>query len=310
MTQAILDRRIAFKSPTESELPACRLLLPEAFRWGTAPDFVLALAQNPLRFLGGAAWVVGRRRSDGRPLLKVALRVAGPHRGQGIGTQLLNRLEAAARRRRIDVLSASADVLRDRDWGDFLVARGFRPILRLHTFEADARRMADFFISRRDRLADRGKIPAGVSAVSVRDVPARRVAEFFAAHLGGTDDLVDSRLRSLSDGTTESLGYVLTRGGDVQAALLHRLDGSMATIDALAVAPSLRGEGARVGWANMMVTARAFEHYVSNGIERVRYVISESNRMVMKQYLRFEPREIEVREYYERTVSPEPGESF
>jgi hypothetical protein len=27
--------------------------------------------------------------------------------------------------------------------------------------------------------------------------------------------------------------------------------------------------------------------------------------MVMKQYLRFEPREIEVREYYERTVGPE-----
>jgi GNAT superfamily N-acetyltransferase len=302
MTQAILGRRIAFKSPTEPELPACRILLPEVFRWGTAPDFVLASSQNPLRFLGGAAWVVGRRRSDGRPLLKVALRVAGPHRGQGIGTQLLDRLEAVARRRRIDVLSASADIPRDRDWADFLVARGFRPVLRLHTFEADARRMADFFISRRDLLAHRGKIPGGASIVPVRDVPARRVAEFFAAHLGGIDDQVDSHLRSRADGTTDSLGYALLIAGVPQAALLHRLDGSTATIDALAVSPSLRGEGARVGWANMMITAKAFEHYSSNGIERVRYVISESNRMVMKQYLRFEPREIEVREYYERTV--------
>lgn len=307
MTQAILDRRILFKSPTEAELPACRILLPEVFRWGTAPDFVLALAQNPLRFLGGAAWVVGRRRADGRPLLKVALRVAGPHRGRGIGSQLLNRVEAAARRRGVGVLSASADVPRDREWAVFLAARGFRPILRLHTFEADMRRMADFFISRRDLLADRGKIPAGVSTVSVRDVPARRVAEFFAAHLGGIDDQVDSRLRLRADGATDSLGYVLMSGGDVQAALLHRLDGSTATIDALAVAPSLRGEGARVGWANMMITARAFEHYSINGIERVRYVISESNRMVMKQYLRFEPKEIEVRDYYERMVSPEPS---
>lgn len=305
MTQAILDRRIVFRSPTETELPACRILLPEVFRWGTAPDFVLASSQNPLRFLGGAAWVVGRRRSDGRPLLKIAVRVAGPNRGQGIGTQLLNRLEAAACRRGIDVLSASADVLRDREWTDFLVTRGFRPILRLHTFEADMRRMAEFFISRRDLLADRGKIPAGVSIVPVRDVPARRVAEFFAAHLGGIDDQVDSHLRARADGTTNSLGYALLIAGEPRAALLHRLEGSTATIDALAVAPSLRGDGARVGWANMMITARAFEHYSTNGIERVRYVISESNRMVMKQYLRFEPREIEVREYYERVARPE-----
>jgi hypothetical protein len=54
-----------------------------------------------------------------------------------------------------------------------------------------------------------------------------------------------------------------------------------------------------------MLTARAMEHYILNGIERVRFVVSGSNGMMMEQYLRFDVRQIEVREDYERAIRPD-----
>ncbi len=302
MSRAILERPAVVRAALETELPACRMLLPEAFAWGTSPDFVLATAQNPLRFLGAAAFTVGRRRVDGRPLMKIAMRVPAPHRRRGVGTRLLHHLDDAARRRGIEVISAIAGLPEQGAWADFLAARGFAPAQRLHTFDADVRRMSAHFSSRRDWLAGHGKIPSRAEVVSLREAPRRQIAELFAAQLGGMDDQVEACLRAVADRLTSNLGHAVMLDGAVQAALYHRREEKRVAIEALAVSPSLQTRGTRAGWAHMLVTASAFEWYVSNGIERARYAVSASNRMVMKQYLRFDPDEIEVREFYERTI--------
>ena len=300
MSQAILDEAVQVTPASEFELPACRSLLPEALRWDVSPDFLLASTKKPLRIQGAAAFTTGHRRGDGQRLVRFAARVATPYRGRGIGTQLLNGVEAAARRRGIKLLSSTVVRRVHDDWADFLVHHGFVSVERQHTFEVDLGRMAEFYLPRRDWLVERKEIPAAVSVVSLREAPMRELAELFACHLSSTDEIYNGILRTRTEVGSDNLGFALMIGGEVQAAILHRVETSVAFTDALVVAPSLRGDAAKVGWANILLSARAIHWYLDRDVRRVRYVVSASNVRAMRQYSRFKPDELEVRETFEK----------
>jgi len=302
MSQAVLDEAVQVKSASELELPACRLLLPEAMRWGASPDFLLASTKKPLRFQGAAAFTTGHRRSDGQRLLKFAARVAEPYRGRGVGTQLFNEIEAAARRRGIYLLSSTLVPDSHKAWAGFLLHHGFVSVERQHKFEADLVRMAEFYLPRRDWLIERKEIPADVSVVSLREAPTRDIAKLFACHLSSTDEIYDGILRTRTEVGSDNLGFALMIGGVVQAAILHRIESSVAFTDALVVAPFLRGDGVKVGWANILLSARAIDWYLNRNVHRVRFVVSASNPRAMKQFLRFKPDELEVRETFEKAL--------
>jgi GNAT superfamily N-acetyltransferase len=302
MIQAAIGVPIEVIRPSRLEFPACRALLQEAFHWGTSPDFLLAVTRSPLRFHGAAAFTVGQRRHDARKILRFGMRVAPPRRGAGVGSQQMASIENAARRRGIDTLSSMAIVGLNDDWSSFLKRRGFERIERLHTFEADLRSITDSYFPMRARLNSRGMIPEGVAIIPLRQAPISSVANLLATNLGSAIEGYEDSLRARLQARSANAGYALLIGDDVRAVLMHRIVGERATTDAIVVDPGLRSDGARIGWANVLILSHALEHYESRGVRRVRYVISATNQKALKQYMRFAPDEVEVSDFYERPL--------
>ena len=143
------------RPPSDAEWPACRMLLPHAFRAGMAPEGLLAFVGGGA--IGGAA---AFRISEGL-LHDLAIRVPRPCRRRGIGSRLLERVCELAAARGLSAIHAVVDATAEPGAALFLEARGFVCEHRFRLVEGDVHRLRDRIIPLRDRLRACGRIPPG-----------------------------------------------------------------------------------------------------------------------------------------------------
>jgi GNAT superfamily N-acetyltransferase len=259
---------IEVRPPARDELPACRMLLPEAFRSGIRPDLLLAAGSSPRRYLGALAYDLVHH--GGRLGWRLRLHVARAARRRGVGLRLIGEIAGRGRRRGAAFLAieAGAD---DPAAAAFLAAAGFRVASRCSTYEGDLAHYRGVVAPIRDRLAARGRIPEGARVVGPREAPAEalgRLVEEWAARafLPAAD---------LSSGywwrpSVRDASAILLLGDRAIGGVVAEARGEVAEIPWRSVEPEFRG-----GWANVVLAAGSADRLAALGVRRVRFATTE-----------------------------------
>ncbi len=290
-------RTVSVRPPSGPEKRVCRMLLPEAFQQGGSAEFLLALAEPPLQFLGAGAYVP-IRSSDGQPAWQVMLRVADPCRRQGVGTQLLQALRAQAQLRGIATLLTWHQPEQQPEADPFLRHQGFTREDRFTLFEADIERLAGSLGGLRDWLMARDRVPPGARVVPLREAPLDQVARLNAQSFGGTSEEIARRMRQALMRQSTSDGQVVMLGDEVAGALLMGIDGTTCWVDTRVVAAPYRGRWANIGWANLLLLSAGLEWGLARGVQCVRFVSSAKNRNTMKLAARCAAEVVQVADLY------------
>jgi len=255
---------IEVRPPTRGELPACRMLLPEAFQSGPRPDLLLAMAARPFRYLGVLAYELVHQ--GGRLGWRLRLHVARSARRRGVGTRLIREIADRGRRRGAAFLAVEAGT-EDRSAGTFLAASGFRIASRCSVYEGDLAHYRCVLGSIRDRLAARGRVPEGARIVGPREAPALAlgclVEEWAARALLAASDLSGDFWRRPS---VRDASVILMLGDRALGGILAEARGEAADLAWCWVAPEFQG-----GWATIVLSAGSADRLAALGTRRVRF---------------------------------------
>jgi GNAT superfamily N-acetyltransferase len=275
MTATIDDLRvpaggdaIEVRPPTRHELPACRMLLPEAFHSGTRPDLLLAMATSPRRYLGVLAYDLVCH--GGRLGWRLRVHVAQAARRCGVGLRLIGEIADRGRRRGAAFLAVEAGA-EDRAAAAFLAACGFRAASRCTTYEGDLAHYRGVVVAIRDRLAARGRIPDGARVVGPREAPAEaliRLQEEWAARaaLPAADLSPDFWRRP----TVRDASSILMLGDRAIGGAVAEARGEAADVPWRSVVPEFRA-----GWANVVLEAGLADRLTALGVRRARFATTE-----------------------------------
>jgi GNAT superfamily N-acetyltransferase len=276
------DRRfdpatLSLRPATPRERRACRMLLPESSRWAWPAEYFVALGNSPRQLLGTLAYTPVLQAGGSSWFL--ALHVIRTRRRQGIGSRLLDVLIDRARSCRIPALVSHVDTSAGPEAAAFLQSVGFSQARTMTTFEGDLDldRYESVFRPICDRLEARGKVPPGVSVVSLAAAPLDQVSRLYARNLGGTIDSVESFLRRALGRGGLGASFTLMLGGHVVG--LHLLDVHEAVVEihAKIVAPEYRGS-----WANALLTRECVRRLRLSGRHRIRFAASDNVHYTLK----------------------------
>ena len=274
--------------PPETEAAACLALLPEAVN----SPVELLIAKRGYAVVGAAA-IWWRNDSDpaGFPL---AIHVLAPERRRGIGRWLL---EAAIDLALDDALgfwsrSAAMDGAPD---AAFLAACGFQPRRREHHFEAAIDALLADVGPKARRLRDRGRVPDDVRIVPLAEAPLEEVGHLLSRELGSVPARVLERLRRRADAPEDiaDRSRVAIRNGQVEGAILWKIQDGVAIVEARVVHPRNRG-----GWLNVVLLEDGLVRGKAEGLERLRFHCDETVRDTLSLAKRCDAVEAEPRAYF------------
>jgi len=264
------------------ERRAAIMLLPEGVRQRPWNDYWLAVCEKPLRILASAA-SFRSIAPDGRPQLHVDIHVAAAYRRQGIGRAMIERLREEARGRHTLSLVTSIDPRASEDAHGFLAGLGFEATDRLSTYEVDTRRLADYVLSLRDWLVQRGSIPAGARVVPLREVPDLVLAaHLYADHLAGTRENTSIFLRELLAGPMADHNIGLLVDGQLAGLMVTETYDGFSEVKSTVVDPAFRAHTMGGGWANVMMMADRLHWGLSLGSRRCRFSSFEGAKATRK----------------------------
>jgi GNAT superfamily N-acetyltransferase len=248
---------------------ACRMLLPESFGFGEAPEAWLATDASTGAILGAAA----ARPRDGA-LHQLRIRVVRQFRRRGVGSLLLDCLAA----RRHGAIYASATG-RDHEAAPFLLAHGFTRADLIYLAEGDLTLLRDRLFPLRERLLAGGRIPGGVRIVRPADASTVRMARLFAEHIAPFREFRAGDAIPLIGDPRLADSPVLCVEGEPHGMVLYESDPSsgVGMVHGRLVTEAYRG-----GWANVLLMAAAIERGLVQGVRRLRFEAPASNPDTMK----------------------------
>jgi len=261
------DSEIQVRLAQAHELRATRMLLPEISVSVRSRLAFVGLVGFPQSLVGAAVlvpWPLGAP-----PGFRLALRVAKPFRGRGLGTALVKAAIDETRRRQIRGLYITPSVLPDSEEAKMWAALGFTSHVSNNHYETNPRRIVEMLTPLCEKMRMRGWIPDNARVIPLSDAPAREIARMHAQCLGGTPRGIMGRI--LGGGPNRfdpRLSQVLMIDDRVCGFLLsHLIESTISYVDAVVVAPDLR-----LGWANTLLKLHNAKQSVACGRKATRYV--------------------------------------
>ena len=243
---------------------ACRMLLPETFSPGNAPEALVGFGRHDE--LAGAA-AIGWQAAGDPAAFPVSVHVLPNFRRQGLGRALLDAAAALARGETA-ALQPWTVLREDSEAAAFCLASGFCVHHRILHFSGEAERMEAMLAAYREKLDRSGWIPAGARVVALPDAPPGEVANLVAREFHGNPAAMLARLSGVAGTPPDpQRSVVLLLDGAVAGAQLVCIgaDG-VPEVEANVVIPSLRR-----GWANLLLTHEGTRIGILHGSRRFRF---------------------------------------
>ncbi len=221
-----IDRRKLFAALSAVSVPA------------NAELFTACSTDSEALLGAGAVWFKPNRTfpdyADG------LVQVGEPHRRQGIGRALLDRLTEAAR-------DGGAREFRTRRMEhnttgfQFALACGFQPNTPTITYEAPMESYIKAYTPVYERLVERGRMPAGARMIPLREANKEEVGQLLIEYLGFPAQGTADRLRGTTDqGFSQTISRVALLNGKMVGVILSTYHGTMAAIEGTVVLPEHR----------------------------------------------------------------------
>ncbi len=280
--------RLVIGPARDNEARAGRILLPELFGPGDAPDLLIARLPEPLRVIGAAA--LGKE-TDRDGSLPAMVHVVPAWRGRGVGRALV-RAAAEGACGRARSLGLFRPVPAESQAAAFLRCCGFEQTDRIVHFEVDGLPFYADVLALRQRLDRHQRIPASARIVRLKDADQQEVAALVCRSIPASRALVLARLRP--DGPNPydlENSVVLLDGGVVRGVLIYVWNGGLPVIEVRAVDPVLRGS-----WANALMLEEATRNAKQAGALRFHFFASDRlhDTMRLAQRARAETIRIEL----------------
>lgn len=262
-----------------------RRWLPQAFVGQPRPAFFVAVEGE-----GGPPVGAGSLRTLGtfRGLTedRFLVFVRPESRRRGAGAAIMRRLIDEARRHQVDRLLAGRSPADDGE-NAFYESLGLTPLRQIGRYAIDVGDMPENFQRIYRRLEQQQSWPENTQPLSLHDFAAANIARFAASTLGGFSE-------SFLSGFSDQASVVIAVEGRIAGLLLARVDGFVAEVDVIAVAPEYRG-----GWINMLLRFESRRRLLAMGIEKVYFEADlEDNAATTRLAARRQAAVLEVRRLY------------
>jgi hypothetical protein len=197
----------------------------------------------------------------------IHLHVARAHRRRGIGSRLIAALTERARACRLRAMFATLD---DPEPGamEFLARMGFHLLGRETRYELDLDGFARALMPLRQRLIQRGKVPATVRVMTLAEAPRQEVSRFYAEERVGSGEDAETHWPAAWDkASVREVSFVLMDGSRVIGLGLGEMSASTMVGRYRLVGAEHRG-----GWANLVMCAEAASMLAGRGIRHAEFI--------------------------------------
>jgi GNAT superfamily N-acetyltransferase len=255
---------VRIREPRDSEVPACRMLLPETHRDPQWRQFRLAIDGDTGNEIVGALSF----RDDGPAISGLRLHVVAGRRRSGTGSQLLEHVIAHARTIGRSKISGSADIQSETDAEPFLAARGFHITSRLTMIEDDVAKTRDSIRAARAKFQTSEALPPSARIVGIDEAPMAELVSLYAEHIAHVPDAPGLRRVLKLDRYRESV--ILLIDGKIAGVLLAEITDGVLSAPAWIVPPAYRDR--HIG---ALLRATLVER-VQDRVQRVRFEYLDS----------------------------------
>jgi GNAT superfamily N-acetyltransferase len=230
----------------EQDWRALRMLLPQAFQFGSRSRSIVAATEEGL--IVGAAAISDRRRSEPLSGPRVALHVVPPYRQRGIGRQLVEVCVRLAADEGAAALYAWQPMVAGGEEAGAWRRLGFDRNVIVYEGRGDVNRGLEYLKPRYERAVEEGWIPSKARLEPLGAEHAEQIGRLHVTCLGGRlEDIIDQVRGERADRYHPELSPVLLVDEKVMGFSLARIcSPGTALVDSTVVHPSLR-----LGWANL-----------------------------------------------------------
>lgn len=230
-----ISTALVIREPRKSELPLCRMLLPEACASPIGRYFRLAFAGKPEKLVAALSY-----RDDGTAMGGVRVHVIPAHRRAGIGSRLLDYVVEEARRFERTRIYSDADLHRETAAEPFLTSHGFRKLGSITFAEIDIEDLRANMEASRERFdASVNHLPMGARMVKLSEAPLKEITAAYAEHITHMRALAGLRDILPLERATESIALLINE--KLAGFVLACIDSGVLHIPAWVVAPEFRG---------------------------------------------------------------------
>jgi GNAT superfamily N-acetyltransferase len=255
--------RLALREPAESELPICRMLLPEACANPIGRHFRIAHLGESLTLVGALSY-----RDDGTAVGGVRVHVLPQHRRTGIGSRLLEAVEEEARRFGRGRITADVDLHNEPAAEPFLTSSGFQKLGTITFAEIGLEDLRASMQAGGERMkSGRNALPASFRFVELSEAPMAEITRLYAEHIAHMQALAGWRQTLQIDRATDSIALLIDN--KLAGFVLARVDNGVLYIPAWVIAPEHRGH--HIGFALLSELAGR----VRGRVERLRFEFTD-----------------------------------
>jgi len=278
----------------ESEAPACLALLPRFI--GGQVELLIARVDSEFAGAAAVSWVSASSPSG----FHVDVTVLSRWRRKGVGRALIMAVADLADGE-TDGLWAIDSAPFESSAAKFLEACGFRALRREYHYEIANETLLADTIAIAERMRKRGRVPerAEIRWLSEPRAPLEEIAWLLAKEFGSHPVANLHNLRRRCSEASDRSVYV-SLDSEVAAAMLVRINGDVAVVDAQAVAKRWRNN-----WPNLTMLEKALGRAKVEGWVKARFFCEESTHNTINLARRGDGEEIDVKGRYYRALRTE-----